>query len=217
MKKKILTILMILLLFIPMGCNDGDEFKKLNMEEINVKMKEGNFLDKVVKDYNNKFNKNLDASKMEVYSVKPYYKGCLVLIGYRGESLELKLFYIQKDKDNLYHLREAKGQFLPKLSVNSLKDGLSTIYFGNLSKEYTDLDNNSKETESKAKIYLKQDNGNYIEENIKPKDKGYIIVVNSQGMVVDLTFYNVNNEPLNYIKEFVNYSQGIYETEWSMK
>jgi len=217
MKKKILAILMLLLIFISIGCDDGEEFRNLNLDEINIKLKEENFLDKVVKDYNYKFNKKLDANKMEVYSVKPYYKGCLVLVCYRGETLELKLFYIQKDKENFYHLREAQGQFLPKLSVNSLKDGLNTIYFGNLSKEYTSLVSNSKEIESKSKIYLKLDNGKSIEEKVNPKDKGYIIVVDSQGMVVDLMFYNINNEPLNYIKEFVNYSQGIYETEWSMK
>ena len=218
MKKRLFAIMMLILLTFLAGCSEVKQGKNLNEEQLVKEMREGNALSDFVKIYNKKYNKNLEASKIEVCSIKTYKKGYLLLTCYRKEVLELKLFYIEKDKDNLFSVREAKGQYLPKLSVNSLKDDKNTIYFGNLSAEdytTTGKDENNKSVHGKVNLTL--DTGIHVEENFNSKDKGYIIIVDSQGMVVDLTFTNVNNEPFNYIKEFVNYSHGIYETKWNAR
>lgn len=220
MRKRLFAIIMILIFILCVGCSEVKQGENLNEE-----LRKEKSLSEFVKIYNKKYNKELDVSKMEVYSVKPYKKGYLVLTCYRKEVLELKFFYIEKNKEDFYSVMEAEGQYLPKLSVNSLKDKNNIIYFGNLSKEYTALGNNEKSSEnsngnsneSLGKINLTLDNGKHVEEKFKPQDKGYIIVVDSHGMVVDLCFTNVNNEPFNYIKEFINYSHGIYETKWNRR
>lgn len=217
MRKKLFVVIMILILAIFGGCSEFKQYDSLNEEQFLNELRKENTINEFVKMYNEKYNKKLEASKLEVYNVKSYKKGYLVLACYKKEVLELKLFYIDKDKNKLYSVKEANGQYLPKLSVNSLKDDKNTIYFGNLSNEYTADGKDENHKLSSGKLSLTLDNGKHIEEKFKVNDKGYIIIVDSHGMVVDLIFTNINNEPFNYIKEFVNYSHGIYEAEWNAR
>ena len=217
MKKRLFALIMILLLSFFVGCSEVKQGERLNEEQLIKEIGNGKSFSELVKVYNKEYNKNLEANKMEVYNIKPYNKGYLVLVSYRKEVLELRLFYIEENKNKKFSIRETAGQYLPKLSVNSLKDDKNTIYFGNLSEGYTSEEKGISNKTVHGKINITFDSGKHVEEKFNSKCKGYIIVIDSHDMVVDLVFTNASNESFDYIKEFVNYSHGIYETKWNTR
>jgi hypothetical protein len=213
MKKRTFIFFLVLLYVTTIiGCttfdsdiNTNKEFKKGSEKIINT----------IVKEYNEKYLAKIEKNKLSIYSIKPYEKGVLVLICYKDKVPELKLLYLVKNKNGYDISKYSEGQYdINKLKVNKVQEGNNEIYFGSLDNSFF---KNSEQVDSKAKvggIGISLDNGKKIQEKIINNQKGYIIISNSKAMIVEFYLYNLIAEKSYFIKDFINYSDGINETLW---
>ena len=182
------------LLFCGCGGFKKDLFISINNKDIN----------KVIEEYNVKHGIKLKNEKMEIYKVTAYKEGYLVLLCYNEEAPKLTLLNIQKLKNKWSIVKEAIGEYcFDEVGVNSVEYEDGIIYFGNV---YNQKGKN---------VFLKLDDGRSYSEKVDALNKGYIIVTDSKAAVVDFILLKEDNSSFNFIKDFLNYSVGIFETVWN--
>lgn len=216
MKKKAFIFFQILIFVtIVIGCeafnSNIDIPNEFNGKSENI----ANITNVIIKEYNKKYGAQIEKNEISIYSIKPYEKGFLILICYKNASLELKLLYLTKDKDNYHISKYSDGEYdIKKLKVNKVEEGNNAIYFGSLDNSFFKNNDMVGSKVYQGGITILLDDGENFQEKINNNQKGYIIILNRKAMIVDFYLYNLENVKSYFINNFINYSNGINESLW---
>ncbi|WP_418791946.1 hypothetical protein [Phosphitispora sp. TUW77] len=201
------------LIFMLTGCDKITVFP--NDKNSKIKTIE-NIITGLVIDYYSNSGRSIDRNKILVCKIKPYESGYLALTLYAGEGPQLVLFYIDKDKNNNYLIsKKSYGELAISMgfSANRVVDNDNTIIFGNLNESTWMPSTDKRKLTNYSKMTVKFENGKLINEDFKTREKGYIILLNSNSRVVSILLYDSKNQIVNSLEDFNQCGNGINDTE----
>jgi len=175
--------------------NDSELSRDNDFKNINVILKEV-----IIEDIK---KTDVVTEKIELYKIKKYKDGYLVLVMQQGEGAGISVYYLVKADGDKYIVKGIASSELALsmgFGINRFVIDNDTVLFSNLNESTWVPENDTRKETKYTRIVIYFDNGKTLEEKVDNK-KGYIAILNGIVNVIDMKLYNAKNDLVGSYKD----------------